>query len=413
MDARRYLTLRRRVYSVLDVAMPGDVASAVVHRVLVALIVLSVLAVVLETMPALSSRYELWFEVTEVLAAVIFSIEYFARLWASVEHPAYAGMRRGRARLAYVISPGAVVDLLAILPFFLTMLLPAELQVLLVFRLARFFKLARYSPGLRSLLDAVSRERRALAACLVIIFGLMLVTASLMHVVEGGAQPDKFGSIPEAMWWSIVTLTTVGYGDAVPITVLGKMVAGVTAVLGLVMLALPVGIIATSFAEVIHRRDFVVTWGMVARVPLFADLKAGEIAEIMSFLRSRTVPSGETIVRRGDRADCMFFIAGGIVEVELPHRRVTMGEGQFFGEMAVIHKVRRTATVRAVREARLLVLDVEDFHAILHVHPDIARRIEETAHSRGLDGPASVNAGDIEPGELDPVKTASPGSASA
>ncbi len=183
---------------------------------------------------------------------------------------------------------------------------------------------------MRSLLEAVQAERRALLACLVILGGLMIVTAALMHVVEGPAQPDKFGSIPEAMYWSIITLTTVGYGDVHPVTVGGKMVAGCTAVLGLVMLSLPVGIIATSFAEVIHRRDFVVTWNMVARVPLFSALNAGEIAMIMRFLRSRLVEGGEVVVRRDEPSVAMFFIASGTVEIEMPGRRLRMETGQFF-----------------------------------------------------------------------------------
>ena len=109
-----------------------------------------------------------------------------------------------------------------------------------------------------------------------------------MHLAEHDAQPEKFGTIPDAMWWAVVTLTTVGYGDVVPITPLGKVIAGVIAIMGLGMLALPVGIIATSFAEVIHRRDFVVTWGMVSRVPLFRDLDADDVAQIMRLDRKST-----------------------------------------------------------------------------------------------------------------------------
>src|SRR5438045_1936636 len=144
--------------------------------------------------------------------------------------------------------------------------MPGRIVGRLMFRSMRFLKLARYSPGMRSLLDALYAERRALFGCFVILLGAALISATAMHLVEQHAQPQKFGTIPDAMWWAIVTLGTIGYGDVVPITPLGRLVAGVTIFGGLIMIALPVGIIATAFAEEIHRRDFVVTWGMVAQI---------------------------------------------------------------------------------------------------------------------------------------------------
>src|SRR5262249_7326170 len=143
-------------------------------------------------------------------------------------------------------------------------------------------------------------ERRALFGCFVILLGATLVAASIMHVIEGHAQPDKFGTIPDAMWWAIVTLGTIGYGDVVPVTAFGRVVASITIFAGLIMVALPIGIVATAFADEVHRRDFVVTWGMVARVPLFADLQATEIADIMRLLHAQQVEPGDVIVRRGE-----------------------------------------------------------------------------------------------------------------
>ena len=196
----------------------------------------------------------------------IFTAEYGLRLWSCVDYPPYRRVGPIRARLAFARTGGAIVDLLTIVPLYAVWLFPdADLRVLIVLRLLRFMKLARYSPGIRSLYEAVYDERRALAACLVILIGLVIATASLMHIVERAAQPEKFGTIPDAMWWAVITLATVGYGDVVPITPLGKILASATALLGLVMIALPVGIVATAFSEVIHRRQFVVTWGMIAR----------------------------------------------------------------------------------------------------------------------------------------------------
>jgi len=249
-------------------------------------------------------------------------------------------------------------------------------------RLLRFYKLARYSPGLRSLIEAVHAERRALLACVVILGGLMIVAAAVMHVVEGKAQPEKFGTIPEAMYWAIITLTTVGYGDATPITMGGKLVAGFTAVMGLVMLALPVGIIATAFAEVIHRQDFVVTWNMVARVPLFAHLDALEIASVMRYLRSRMVEPGDIVLQKDAPADSMYLIADGAVEVELKDRRLRLEQGQFFGVSAILRKERTSATVRALEPTRLLVLGRDDLAALMDQNHEIAQRVREVADSR-------------------------------
>ena len=139
---------------------------------------------------------------------------------------------------------------------------------------------------MRSLLDVLYHERRALFGCLVITLGSAVVAAALMHLAEAKVQPDKLGTIPEALWWAIVTIGTIGYGDVVPVTALGKLIATGTIFVGLVMMALPVGIIATAFADEIHRRNFIVTWGMISRVPLFAELDASEISDVMELLRA-------------------------------------------------------------------------------------------------------------------------------
>lgn len=272
---------RRRVYEILEQAHPGDKASRAVHALLILLVLASVAAVVFESVPSYAARYETFFAVVEIVTVSIFTIEYAARVFVAPLHPHYQRLSVWRARGRYMLSLPAIIDLVIVLPFYLALFSPADLRVFVVFRIVRFLKLARYSPGIRSLYEAILNERRALLACLIILASLVLAAASVMHLVEHQAQPDKFGTIPDAMWWAIVTLTTVGYGDVVPITPLGKVVAGIIAVMGLGMLALPVGIIATSFAEVIHRRDFVVTWGMVSRVPLFRELEAEDVAHVM------------------------------------------------------------------------------------------------------------------------------------
>ena len=389
--------LRRRVYFILDAGTTSEWAASLVHGVLVALVIASVAAVVLGTVADFALHYGLLFTTIEVVAVAAFSLEYGLRLWSAPEHGPYAQLGVWGARWAFATSASAWIDLLSIAPFYLALVVPADLRVLVMLRLMRFFKLARYSPGMRTLVAVLDAERRALFACGIVLFGLVLVTATAMHFAEHDAQPDKFGSIPAAMWWAVVTLTTVGYGDVVPVTVLGRIIASGTMLMGLMMLALPIGIVANAFAEAIHKREFVVNWSMLARVPLFAHLSAHEIAEMMPYLRAHTAAAGDIIVRSGAPAHEMYFIAGGEVEVELP-KPIKLAEGQFFGERALLHKSLRRATVRALQPTKLLVLDAADFHTLMERYPVLRQHIEEVDRER-----AEINAdlqGDLDAGEL-------------
>jgi voltage-gated potassium channel len=378
----RRSALRRRCYEILEQGPVGDRTSLLVDRLLVLLILVNLIAVALESIPELAARYAPWFDAIELVSLVAFSLEYGLRIWSAVEHRPYRHQPPWRARWSYIKSAAGIVDLLAILPFWLALMFPADLRAILVVRAIRFLKIARYSPAMRSLLAVIYRERRALIGCVVILLGATFIAASLMHLAEARAQPDKFGTIPDAMWWAIVTLGTIGYGDVVPVTVIGKLIAGVTIFLGLIMVALPVGIIASGFAEEIHRRDFVVTWGMVARVPLFAELDASEIGDIMRLLRAQQVEPGGVIARRGDVADSMYFVAEGEVEIELPHERVRLGVGHFFGEIAVLRRARRSANVTAVSRTSLLVLDAHEFHALMDRDPRLSKRVHDVVRSR-------------------------------
>jgi voltage-gated potassium channel len=378
----RIKDLRRRIYMVLEQGPVGDMLGVWIDRFLMALIVVNLVAVALESVPHYRAGYETVFALVEYVSLVVFTVEYALRLWVTVEHGPYRRHSALRARLKYATSAAGIVDLAAVLPFWLAFAVPADLRLILVFRMVRFFKIARYSPAMRSLLDVLYAERRALFGCLVITIGTALVAAALMHLAEGHVQPDKLGTIPEALWWAIVTLGTIGYGDVVPVTALGKVIATGTIFLGLIMIALPVGIIATAFADQIHRRDFIVTWGMIARVPLFAELDAAEIADIMQLLRAQTAEPGEAIVRAGETAHSMYFIADGEVEVVLKGKRLQLGVGQFFGEVAVLRRARRSATAIALTRARLLVLSAQDLHALLQRDPRIAKRIEDVVEKR-------------------------------
>ncbi|HEY7298202.1 MAG TPA: cyclic nucleotide-gated ion channel [Xanthobacteraceae bacterium] len=382
---------RRRVYEILEHGSAGDRASLLFDRGIVVLIIINLSAVTLESMPPLAIRYRPWFNLIEYGSLVAFTLEYVLRLWAAVEHAPYRHLPARAARFKYILSGSGIVDLCAVLPFWFAFLLPADLRVVLVLRMIRFLKITRYSPAMRSLLDVLYSERRALFGCLVILLGSTLIAAAAMHIVEGRVQPDKLGTIPDALWWAITTLSTVGYGDIVPVTPLGRLIAAATMVIGLIMVALPVGIVANAFSEENHRRDFVITWGMVARVPLFSGLTANEIADIMRLLRARQVEAGAMIVRRGEPGHSMYFIAAGEVEIELPHDRRRLGAGHFFGEVAILRRARRSGQ-----------RDGADPHkpagprrtGPAHAHE--ARSAHYRAHSRGRSQPHQTRTGDPE-----------------
>jgi voltage-gated potassium channel len=384
MARNRLKDLRRRVYHVLEQGPVGDRVSKSVDRFLVVLILINLIAVALESIPEYEARYGAAFAAIELFSLVVFTIEYSLRVWCAVEHGPHQHLSATQARLKYVLSPAGIIDLIAVLPFWFAMVVPGNLRVILVFRMVRFFKFARYSPAMRSLLDVLYNERRALFGCLVIALGTALVAASLMHLAEANVQPAKLGTIPEAFWWAIVTIGTIGYGDVVPVTALGKLIATCTIFAGLVLMALPVGIIATAFAEQIRRRDFIVTWGMISRVPLFAELDATEISDVMELLRAQVVEAGEVVMRAGDAARSMYFIAAGEVEIEIKGKkeRIRLGVGQFFGEVALLRRTRRTATVTAVTRTNLLGLDAHDLHALMQRDRRIAERIKEVVEDR-------------------------------
>src|SRR5215471_10487422 len=205
MARKRLKDLRRRVYQVLEQGPVGDRTSKVVDRFLVALILVNLIAVTLESIPQYEARYGGIFAAIEFFSLVVFTVEYGLRLWSAVEHGPHQHLSAKRARLRYAMSPAGIIDLIAVLPFWFAMVLPGDLRVVLVFRMVRFFKFARYSPAMRSLLDVLYNERRALFGCLVIALGSALVAASLMHLAEGSVQPAKLGTIPDAFWWAIVT----------------------------------------------------------------------------------------------------------------------------------------------------------------------------------------------------------------
>jgi voltage-gated potassium channel len=260
------------------------------------------------------------------------------------------------------------------------------LRVLRLFRLFRLLKLLRYSPALLTLKRVIAHEYRALLGALLLMMMLMLFAAAIVYFLERDAQPDKFSSIPAAAWWALATLTTIGYGDIVPITPLGRIFGGVVMLFGLGMFALPIAILSAGFSQESARHEFVVTWSMVARVPLFATLDAAEVAEVTRLLYTRLFQPGATIVPAGDAGGAMYFIGSGEATVcVVPGQPIKLHEGDFFGEMALLEHRRHKHAVIADTVCRVYVLDSEGLARLSRRHPEIVKHIKEVARERALE----------------------------
>jgi len=245
-------TLRRTVFRMLEAKQDDDRASRVVDFCLIALIFLSVIAVILESVADFEARYGDALALFESVTIAAFSVEYLLRIWSAIEVNPAALRRPIRDRLKYAVSFHAVIDLLSILPFYLLLLGvfgTVDMRFLRVVRLLRILKLTRYSAALNMLFATFRENGRALAAAFMILVTVMLLAASGMYYFERQSQPTDFGSIPAAMWWAFATLTTVGYGDVTPITVGGKIFGALITVVGVGMVALPTSILASGYSR--------------------------------------------------------------------------------------------------------------------------------------------------------------------
>ncbi len=245
------MSLRYRIYQLLDHRHPG-IASKIVDISIMLLITLNVLAVILESVDEYYLTYQPWFDGFELLSVSAFSIEYFLRVWCCVENPRFQDPVRGRMR--YMLTPMAIVDLLAFLPFYLTYFFELDARFLRVLRLVRMFKLTRYSSALDLLLAVIQREASAFISAIFVMVIIIIIASSGIYLLEHETQPEAFGSIPRAIWWATVTLTTVGYGDVVPLTPLGKAFGVLITIAGVGMAAMPAGILASGFSMEIQKR---------------------------------------------------------------------------------------------------------------------------------------------------------------
>ncbi len=248
------MRLRRRAYQIVEPARFKDRVSLLFDFLLITLILISVLAFIFSTVDELNAKYGRWFNVIEIVSVSLFTIEYIIRLWCCTTLRRYRHPVGGRVR--YALRPMMIIDLLAISPTFLLGISGMDgqfLKAVRLLRVLRLMRLSRYSESLNATIRVLRRRLPDLLAVFVVLGILLTIFSTLMYVAENQAQPEAFGSIPDAMWWGIVTLTTVGYGDLSPVTPIGKVIGGVVAVLGIGFFAIPTGILAAGFSQELER----------------------------------------------------------------------------------------------------------------------------------------------------------------
>ena len=255
----RYEEIQVNVLRILEPATLGDRTSRIWDISLFSLVVLNLIAVALESVPAFQSNYGNWLYNFELFSVIVFSFEYIARVWsAPAKREIDLTNSPFRARVRYIFSFYGLIDLVAILPFYIQAFFPGlDLRVLRALRLLRILKLNHYNSALDDLFGAIVEEKKSFMTTLYIFSVAFVLSSSLIYYAEHKVQPEAFRSIPDAMYWSIITLTTVGYGDVSPITVFGKSIAAITAIFGVVVVALLTGIVANAFNAQMERRKII------------------------------------------------------------------------------------------------------------------------------------------------------------
>src|SRR5687768_1891927 len=250
-----YHATKKKVYSLLHPEIGDTKLDKVINGFIIFLIASNIVAVILETVPSIYQKHESFFHYFDIISVIIFTIEYILRVWSANHEEKYKHSIHGRLR--YMLSWPALIDLLAILPFYANVFVGFDLRILRIFRLLRFYRLFRltaYMKATKLVKNVFKAVVNELLLCLVLALFLIIISSSLVYFAEHQAQPDKFKSIPSTIWWSVVTLTTVGYGDLIPITPMGKIFTSIILLAGVAIFALPAGIITAGFLEEIRKR---------------------------------------------------------------------------------------------------------------------------------------------------------------
>lgn len=335
-----------------------------------------VLSMVLLTVDPAYEASRRWVDILLWACLLYFVFEWLVRL----RHMT----RQGRLSL-YMSSSAGIVDAVGALAVPTALVLGVEPKTAWLLSVLWVLKVVPGIPGLRQLRRVLVLESGPLISVLVIFLMVIFLASVAEYFLERDVQPQTFGSVPAALWWAVATLTTTGYGDVVPITPLGRMVAALVMISGLGVFGLWTGILATGFAAETRRDNFLKTWEAVSKVPFFAALGPAAIADVTHMLRTMELPARTIVIRKDTQGDCMYFIAAGEVEVDLPGKKVQLGEGAFFGEMALLGNNKRGANVSTTKVSRLLVLDLVDFRVLMARHPELAETIDAEAKRRALE----------------------------
>jgi voltage-gated potassium channel len=364
-----------RVFPALSLFMLATAGRNMTRTGYVAVLSGVIMMVLLTVDPAYEAAHH-WVDAVLWACLAYFMFEWVVRL----RHAVLA--QRG---WVYALSGRGLLDAVSAVAIPIALMLGSNPKSAWLFGIFWMLKVVPGIPGLRQLRRVLVLESGPLLSVLVIFLMVLFMASVAAYFLERDAQPATFGSVPAALWWAIATLTTVGYGDAVPITPLGRLVAAFVMICGLGVFGLWTGILATGFAAETRRDNFLKTWESVSKVPFFAALGPAAIADVTHMLRTMDLPARTMIIRKGQAGDCMYFIAAGEVEVDLPGKKVRLGEGAFFGEMALLGNNLRSANIVTTRVSKLLVLDLVDFRLLMARHPDLAETIDVEARRRALE----------------------------
>ena len=256
----KYRFAQKRLHQILERAEFGDRASKRADILLSSLVIVNVIAITLESVPTIYKDYEATFYLVELLSVCIFTIEYLGRVWSApsqINGPT-TFLNSLKSRIYYMLSFSGVIDLLSILPFYLRSFFPyLDLRILRTLRLLRILKLSHYNSAMEDLFEAIFEERKSFFAASYLFVIVFIVSSSLIYFAEHRHHPSGFQSIPDSMYWALITLTTVGYGDITPITAAGKAIAVISAILGVFVVALMTGIVATAFNAQMELRNLI------------------------------------------------------------------------------------------------------------------------------------------------------------
>jgi voltage-gated potassium channel len=256
----KYIEVQNRLSQILERADVGDRVSRNIDLFLMALVVVNIISITLESVPHIYADHKNLFIWIEIISVGIFTVEYLCRVWVAprqISGP-YGFAGACKARVKYMLSFSGLVDLFSILPFYLRAFFPyLDLRILRALRLLRILKLSHYNSAMEDLFEAINEEKRSFYAASYLFAILFILSSTLMYFAEYRTHPTGFQSIPDSMYWALITLTTVGYGDITPITVAGKLIAVGSAILGVIVVALITGIVASAFNAQMERRNII------------------------------------------------------------------------------------------------------------------------------------------------------------